>query len=126
VAAPGSEGHDREARHSVSSELRSRDTARADAKRLEAITLLRRLLESNPTGDVKADGLFKLAELVWEEARRTYLIQMEDYARKLLESQESSGPPPKQPHIDLGPAEQLYIELHDSLPLVPIKRPIGP
>ena len=41
-----------------------------DDKRLEAIGLLRAFLGSNPTGEVRAEGMFKLAELLWEEARR--------------------------------------------------------
>src|SRR3954471_8788442 len=44
-----------------------------DDKRLEAIGLLRGFLSSNPTGEVRAEGMFKLAELLWEEARRLYL-----------------------------------------------------
>jgi hypothetical protein len=58
---------------------------RRDAKRIEAIGLLRAFLGSNPTGEARADGMFKLAELLWEESRRLYLIKMDDYGRALRE-----------------------------------------
>src|SRR5512144_3057456 len=61
--------------------LLSSTEKRRDDKRLEAIGLLRAFLGSNPTGEVRAEGMFKLAELLWEEARRTYLIKMDDYGR---------------------------------------------
>src|SRR5207253_2121701 len=54
---------------------------RRDDKRLQAIGLLRDFLGANPTGESKADGMFKLAELLWEESRRTYLIKMDDFSR---------------------------------------------
>ena len=56
---------------------------RRDDKRTEAIGLLEGFLKSNPTGEARAEGMFKLAELLWEEARRVYLIAMDDYGRKL-------------------------------------------
>src|SRR5262245_47277116 len=52
-----------------------------DDKRLEAIGLLRGFLQSKPTGESRAEGVFKLAELLWEEARRTYLIRMDEFSR---------------------------------------------
>src|SRR5437879_3164047 len=54
-----------------------------DDKRLEAIGLLKQFLGSNPQGETRAEGTFKLAELLWEESRRLYLIAMEDYGRAL-------------------------------------------
>jgi hypothetical protein len=54
-----------------------------DDKRLEAIGLLEAFLQSNPTGEARAEGMFKLAELLWEESRRLYLINMEQYGRVL-------------------------------------------
>ena len=50
---------------------------KVDAKREEAIGLLRDFLKSDPTGDGRAEGLFKLAELLWEDSRRKYLVDME-------------------------------------------------
>src|SRR5258708_35833045 len=43
-----------------------------DDKRLEAIGMLRSFLASNPIGEDRAEGVFKLAELLWEESRRLF------------------------------------------------------
>ena len=89
-----------------------------DDKRLEAIGLLRGFLDSKPTGDAKAEGMFKLAELLWEESRRLYLIKMDDYSRSLERCSQKKGECelPKEPRIELAEAEKLYIELHDKYP----------
>ena len=89
-----------------------------DDKRLEAIGLLQGFLASNPTGEVRAEGMFKLAELLWEEARRLYLIKMEKYGRELEKCANTKGDcdQPREPRIDLGDAEKLYLELHDKYP----------
>src|SRR6476661_4781121 len=73
-----------------------------DDKRLEAIGLLKQFLASNPQGDVRAEGTFKLAELLWEEARRTYLIHMDDFSRALERCSQKKGEceQPKEPKID--------------------------
>jgi hypothetical protein len=87
-----------------------------DDKRLEAIGLLRGFLDSKPTGEVRAEGMFKLAELLWEEARRLYLIKMDDFSRDLEKCSQKKGDcdQPKEPKIDLAEAEKLYVELHDK------------
>ncbi|HEY6037169.1 MAG TPA: tetratricopeptide repeat protein, partial [Kofleriaceae bacterium] len=94
-----------------------------DDKRLEAIGLLRRFLEppppeQKPTGDSRAEGMFKLAELLWEEARRLYLIKMDDFSRQLEKCSTKKGDceQPKEPKIELKEAEALYRELHDKHP----------
>ncbi len=91
---------------------------RRDDKRFEAITLLRGFLSSNPTGDARAEGMFKLAELLWEESRRTYLIKMDEYGRALEKCSQEKGEcaQPKEPRIDLKEAEALYVQLHDKFP----------
>jgi tetratricopeptide (TPR) repeat protein len=90
---------------------------RRDDKRLEAIGLLRAFLGSNPTGEARADGTFKLAELLWEESRRLYLIKMDDYGRALEKcAQKKECDPPKEPRINLMEAAALYQELHDKYP----------
>ncbi|NVB81083.1 MAG: tetratricopeptide repeat protein [Kofleriaceae bacterium] len=91
---------------------------RRDDKRLEAIGLLRGFLSSNPTGEVRAEGMFKLAELLWEESRRVYLIKMEAYGRALEKCANTKGDctQPKEPRIELAEAEKLYLELHDKYP----------
>ncbi|MEO6775324.1 MAG: tetratricopeptide repeat protein [Kofleriaceae bacterium] len=96
---------------------------RRDAKRLEAIGLLRSFLEppppdQPPTGDARAEGIFKLAELLWEEARRLYLIKMDEFSRQLEKCSTKKGDcdQPKEPKIELKEAEALYRELHDKHP----------
>jgi tetratricopeptide (TPR) repeat protein len=89
-----------------------------DDKRLEAIGLLRGFLASNPQGDTRAEGTFKLAELLWEEARRTYLINMDEFSRGIEKCTQKKGEcvQPKEPRIDLKEAEVLYKELHEKFP----------
>ncbi|HEX2691310.1 MAG TPA: tetratricopeptide repeat protein, partial [Kofleriaceae bacterium] len=89
-----------------------------DDKRLEAIGLLRSFLDSKPTGESRAEGTFKLAELLWEESRRLYLIKMDEFSRALEKcaQQQTACDQPREPRIDLGEAEKLYLELHDHHP----------
>ena len=89
-----------------------------DDKRLEAIGLLRAFLDSKPTGESRAEGTFKLAELLWEEARRLYLIKMEDFSRQLeaCAQKQNSCEQPREPRIDLAEAEALYVDLHEHHP----------
>jgi cellulose synthase operon protein C len=86
-----------------------------DAKRVEAIGLLRTFLDGKPSGDSRAQGLFKLAELLWEEARRTYLVRMDAYSRaleacrqKTSKTSKGCARPPAEPRIDLREPEKLY------------------
>src|SRR5688500_20198365 len=44
---------------------------RRDDKRSEAIGLLRGVLDSNPTGEARAEAMFKLAALLWAESGPT-------------------------------------------------------
>ena len=82
----------------------------ADGKRSEAIRLLRQFLASNPTGDGKAEGLFKLAELLWEDSRRSYIKQMDVWERKVEACRERGGcsKPPREPEMSLAEPEKLY------------------
>lgn len=91
---------------------------RRDDKRLEAIGLLRGFLDSKPSGEARAEGMFKLAELLWEESRRLFLVRMEDFSRAVekCSSKKSECEQPKEPRIDLKEAEALYRELHDKYP----------
>jgi TolA-binding protein len=93
-----------------------------DAKRTEAIGLLRVFLDGKPSGDSRAQGLFKLAELLWEEARREYLVAMDGYSRALEACRIAKERPrtagtrsaggcarqPTEPRIDLREPEKLY------------------
>ncbi len=89
-----------------------------DDKRLVAIGLLRDFLAANPSGESRADGTFKLAELLWEESRRTYLLRMDDFSRALEKCAQSKQQcdQPKEPRIDLKEAETLYKDLHEHFP----------
>jgi tetratricopeptide (TPR) repeat protein len=91
-----------------------------DDKRLQAIGMLRGFLDAKPPpeGDQRAEGMFKLAELLWEEARREYLMAMDDYSRALEKCSHVKGEcaQPKEPRIQLREAETLYRELHETYP----------
>jgi len=82
-----------------------------NAKRAEAIKLLKAFLGSKPSGDIRAEGLFKLAELLWEDGRRAYIAKMDKYERK-LEACRRRGPkcrkPPKEPRLDFTLAAKYY------------------
>lgn len=92
---------------------------RRDDKRLEAIGMLRGYLQSKPSGEARAEGMFKLAELLWEESRRLYLIAMEDFSRAMEKcAAKKNCTPPQEPRIDLKEAEALYVELHARHPAV--------
>jgi len=99
-------------------DLLDKTEKKRDDKRLEAIGLLRQFLASNPGNDTKAEGMFKLAELLWEESRRLYLIKMDDFSRELEKCSQKKGDcdQPKEPRIDLKEAEALYKELHEQFP----------
>jgi tetratricopeptide (TPR) repeat protein len=89
-----------------------------DDKRLQAIGLLRSFLDSKPTGESKAEGTFKLAELLWEESRRLYLIKMDEFARAVEQcaQKQNACEQPKEPRIELTEAEALYLALHEEHP----------
>jgi tetratricopeptide (TPR) repeat protein len=89
-----------------------------DDKRLEAIGLLRAFLDSKPTGESRAEGTFKLAELLWEESRRLYLIKMDEFSRAIeaCAQKQNACEQPREPRIDLGEAETLYLDLHEHHP----------
>jgi tetratricopeptide (TPR) repeat protein len=91
---------------------------RRDDKRLEAIGLLRGFLDSKPTGESRAEGTFKLAELLWEESRRLYLVKMEEFSRALEKcaQKQNACEQPKEPRIDLAEAQALYLDLHEHYP----------
>ncbi|MCA9677601.1 MAG: tetratricopeptide repeat protein [Myxococcales bacterium] len=82
-----------------------------DDKRTQAIALLREFLAGKPEGDTRAEGLFKLAELLWEEARRVYLENMDKFERRVEYCRTRRGgckQAPTEPRIDLSESEQLY------------------
>ncbi len=83
----------------------------AAAKRTEAIGLLRSFLRSKPTGQNRAEGLFKLAELLWEEARVKHIQRMDKYERALERCRNTPGRcrrQPKEPRLDFSESEKYY------------------
>ena len=82
-----------------------------DGKRTEAIDLLRAFLASDPTGDSRADGLFKLAELLWEDARLVFVEKMDTFERDVEACRQPKTPcdkKPVEPRLDLTEAADLY------------------
>ena len=80
----------------------------ADEKRDEAIGLLRTFLKSKPVGESRAEGLFKLAELLWEDSRRQYILATDVYERKLERCRQTPAAcekPPKEPELDFSEPE---------------------
>ncbi len=88
-----------------------------DAKREQAIGLLREFLASKPLGESKADGMFKLGELLWEEARRQFLVDMDTYDRRLEACRTAKAcKQPTEPRIQLREAETLYKQILVEFP----------
>jgi len=94
--------------------------AKRDAKRAEAIGLLRTFLKGKPEGETRAEGLFKLAELLWEDSRRVYLERVDDFERALESCKtRKCKKQPVEPRIDLSEPEKLYRTLLDDHPDFP-------
>ena len=90
----------------------------ANAKRAEAIKLLKAFLATKPTGASRAEGLFKLAELLWEDARRQYIARMDAYERRLekCRTQRTCKQPPKEPQLTFAEPEKYYRMILDGHP----------
>lgn len=103
-------------------ELKTRLVAtekRADAKRAEAIALLRTFLKHASSGPGRAEGMFKLAELLWEDARRKFVADADRYERALEKCRRNPGScakPPRQPELDVAESEKLYVEILENHP----------
>ncbi|MEM9490901.1 MAG: tetratricopeptide repeat protein, partial [Myxococcota bacterium] len=88
-----------------------------DAKRVEAIAMLRGFLDSKPTGEARAEALFKLAELLWEEARHQFVRDMNSYERRVeacRQSRKKCAERPKEPRVDLTEPTVYYREILDN------------
>ncbi len=75
---------------------------------------MRAFLASNPRGEAHADGLFKLAELLWEDARRGFVARMDRYERALEACRQGRATckgKPAEPRIDLREPAALYRQL---------------
>ncbi len=88
-----------------------------DAKRAEAIKLLRGFLATKPTGEGRAEGLFKLADLLWEDARFKYIDARKVYDRKLEACRvKSCKAQPDEPQLDLREPEALFRDIIENHP----------
>lgn len=91
-----------------------------DTKRTEAIGLLRGFLDENPQGESRAEALFKLAELLWEDARRQFIADMDAYERKLEACERKKcKDKPKEPRISLEEPAELYRAILTDHPTFP-------
>ncbi len=91
--------------------------AKRDAKRTEAIGLLRQFLAGKPEGEVRAEGLFKLGELLWEDSRRIFLEAYDAYEREVERCKEGGcKKQPKEPRVDLTEAEAQFRTLVQDHP----------
>ncbi|WP_428261827.1 tetratricopeptide repeat protein [Haliangium sp.] len=91
----------------------------ANAKREEAIGLLRAFIDTDPTGEARAEALFKLAELLWEDARRQFLVAMDRYERALeacRRAEDGCQKRPAEPRVDLSEPDALYRQILDDHP----------
>lgn len=86
-------------------------------KRDEAITLLQEFLDGGATGDGRAEGLFKLAELRWEDATRVYLLDIDEYERNVEACRTNKTnclKAKKEPRISFAQSEALYREILEN------------
>ncbi|ACY16460.1 tetratricopeptide repeat protein [Haliangium ochraceum] len=93
--------------------------AAADEKRREAIELLRAFIDTKPQGEARAEALFKLAELLWEDARVGFIARMDQYERALeacRQDDEGCKERPSEPRIDLDEPAALYRQLLAEFP----------
>ena len=96
--------------------LRTKEKAR-DVKRAEAIKLLRAFLRSNPAGEGRAEGLFKLADLLWEDARFRYVDARKAYDRKVEACRERPcRAAPREPVLELREPEALFKDIIEHHP----------
>ena len=96
--------------------LKVKEKAR-DGKRAEAIKLLRGFLLTKPTGEGRAEGLFMLADLLWEDARFKYIDARKRYDRQLEACR--VGPcksVPTEPALDLREPEALFRDIIENHP----------
>jgi TolA-binding protein len=88
--------------------------------RREAIKLLQDFLADSPPSDETAEGLFKLAELTWEEAQADYLRRMGAYQSALAACHDDRARcpqvPRRQPRLDLTQAQSTYERLIREYP----------
>jgi cellulose synthase operon protein C len=86
----------------------------------EGIQLLKDYLRTSHKGPETAEALFKLAELIWEDAQAGYLESMGAYqaAVELCHTDRSACKkvPRQRPKVDLTPAQDVYRQLIRDYP----------
>jgi TolA-binding protein len=85
-------------------------------RRQEAIKLLETFLLPDsrgrkPGGSERAEALFKLAELSWEDAKNDFLRRLGSYQGDVARARKEGRPPPRQPQIDLAKSQQIYKQI---------------
>ncbi len=99
--------------------VRSREK-QAAAVRIEGINLLQDFLRDSPVSDETAEALYKLAELLWEEAQTDYLDRMGRYQQQVAackrDRSECPKLPKRQPTLDLSRAQSVYQRLIRDFP----------
>jgi hypothetical protein len=90
------------------------------ATRREAIALLRSYLGDATHSDETAEALFKLAELIWEEAQQSYLQRMGEHLEAVeacrKDRAQCSRVARRAPRLDLSQAQSTYERLVREYP----------
>jgi TolA-binding protein len=98
----------------------------ANQKRTQAIKLLEDVLASEPSDEAASEGLFKLAELYWEDSRLHYAAAMAEYDKKTEACKNSATHAANDatckllpPILDVTRSEKLYLRLAQRFPRYP-------
>jgi TolA-binding protein len=95
----------------------ARQSAASDAKRTQAIGLLRELLQSEIGDDTRADAMFKLGELLWQDAEADLLDAVAAYDRDVEACRRAGcAATPKVPVIVLDEPARVFRALLDEFP----------
>ncbi|RME20708.1 MAG: outer membrane protein assembly factor BamD, partial [Deltaproteobacteria bacterium] len=87
------------------------------AERNHAIEVLRNFATRFPDEPESAGILFRLAELLWEQAQADFIAKMKQYDRKLdLWRAGKLSSPPEQPSMDLSGSISIYERLLEKFP----------
>ena len=86
-------------------------------ERLQAIRLLQDFLKEYPRASERADALFRLSELYWENSEAEFLSRMRNYDQALedFRTGKLTGRP-EQPRIDLTASLKVYEEILEQHP----------
>jgi TolA-binding protein len=86
-------------------------------ERLQAIRLLQEFLKEYPDAAERADALFRLSELFWENSENDFLSHMRAYDQALEDFRMGKlKDKPEQPHLDLTNSLKVYEEILEKHP----------